>query len=413
LAGALKTEKVRCKLLVVRHVNVEIPHLKEGPMSSKWFGRLLLCLAFVLMVTASARSDGDRDSDHGSDFTQTNLVSDISGLATITDANLVNPWGVSHTPTSPFWVSNLGTKTSTLYAVTDSTTVTKAALTVAIPTTASGPQGPTGQVANTNTSSFLVKNGGDGGTAHFIFASLNGTISAWDKGTTAFIQVTTAGAVYSGLASNGAQTVLYAANDAGTGSVDVFDSTFTPLKLGTGAFVDPDLPTGLVPFNVADISGDVYVLYAPSGHTNQSGAEFGSGAVAVFTEGGVFVKELVVGGRLAAPWGITLAPPSFGRFASDLLIGNFSYLHSEINAFDPVTGKFRGTISIDTGSNTAGGLWTIAFGVGGSNGSPDTLYFTDGINGEKDGLFGALSPNPEKHCEDCDDDGGHDSHGGW
>jgi uncharacterized protein (TIGR03118 family) len=182
------------------------------------------------------------------DFVQVNLVSDISGLATITDPQLVNPWGVAHSSTSPFWVSNQGTNTSTLYAVTDKTTVSKVNINgngiVNIPTAGSGPQGPTGQVSNTNTASFLVKNGGDGNSAHFIFANLNGTISAWDTGTTAFIQVTTAGAVYTGLAINGAQTRLYAANDAGTGSVDVFDSTFAPVSLAAGAFVDPALPMG-------------------------------------------------------------------------------------------------------------------------------------------------------------------------
>jgi uncharacterized protein (TIGR03118 family) len=240
-----------------------------------------------------------------------------------------------------------------------------------------------------------VKNGGDGGPAHFIFANLNGTISAWDAGSTAFIQVTTPGAVYTGLTSNGPQTRLYAANDAGSGSVDVFDNTFAPVSLAAGEFVDPRLPTGLVPFNVQDIGGNVYVVYAPAGRASQTSAPLGAGAVAIFDENGNFVKQLVEGGRLSAPWGVALAPPSFGPFGSYLLIGNFSYLHSEINAFDPINGKFHGTILIDTGGNLPGGLWTIAFGVGGSNGSPDILYFADGINGEKDGLFGAISANRE------------------
>jgi len=122
-------------------------------------------------------------------FVQTNLVSDIPGLAVITDGELVNPWGVSHSNTSPFWVSNQGTNTATLYAVTDKTNITKVNINppagfVAIPTTAQGPQGPTGQVNSTNTSSFPMNNGGDGGSAHFIFANLNGTISAWDTGPT-------------------------------------------------------------------------------------------------------------------------------------------------------------------------------------------------------------------------------------
>lgn len=333
------------------------------------------------------------------DFVQTNLVSDIPGLGTVTDPELVNPWGVSHSSTSPFWTSNQGTNTATLYAVTGKTNVSKVNVNpptgfVAIPKTAagtaSGVQGPTGQVNNTNTSSFPVGNGGDGGSAHFIFVNLNGTVSAWDTGPAAFIQVTTPGAVYTGLAINGAQTRLYAANGA-AGTVDVFDSAFNPVSLGDGAFVDPSLPSGLVPFNVQDILGDVYVAYAPAGRAAQISAPFGAGAVTVFDEDGNFIKELVTGSRLAAPWGIALAPASFRLLANLLLVGNFSYVHSEINAFDPISGKHRGRLPINTGGIRPGGLWAIEFGVGGSNGSPDVLYFADGINGEMDGLFGAIS----------------------
>ena len=333
------------------------------------------------------------------DFVQVNLVSDIPGLATITEPELVNPWGVSHSTTSPFWTSNQGTNTATLYTVTDRTNVTKVTVNppagyIAIPTTAAGPQGPTGQVNNTNTASFPVGNGGDGNSAHFIFANLNGTISAWDAGTTAFIQVTTPGAVYTGLAINGAQTRLYAANDAGTGSVDVFDSTFAPVNLGADAFVNPALPDGLVPFNVQDIGGNIYVTYAPAGPRNMRQRPLGAGAVAIFDEDGNFITQLIAGSRLAAPWGITLAPAGFGRFINHLLVGNFSFLHSEINAFDPTTGKLRGTIRINVGKgHTPGGLWAIEFGVGGNNGDPNTLYFADGINGEADGLFGAIFAN--------------------
>jgi len=325
---------------------------------------------------------------------QTNLVSNISKLAAVTDDNLKNPWGVSHSTTSPFWVSNQGTSTATLYKVTDETDVSKVALTVAIPKFGTGPaQGPTGQVNNGNTECFpvSVSSGGDGGSAHFIFANLNGTISAWDKGTTAFIQVTTRGAVYTGLAINGAQTRLYAANDVPPGRIDVYDCSFKPVNLGPDAFKDPSLPTGLVPFNVQHIGGDVYVTYAPAGLQNMRQAPLGAGAVAIFDEDGNFIQELVSGSRLAAPWGITIAPPGFRRFSNDVLVGNFSFLHSEINAFIPSNGKLHGTIPIDTGGKPPGGLWAIEFGVGGSNGSPDVLYFADGINGEMDGLFGAIT----------------------
>jgi hypothetical protein len=104
----------------------------------------------------------------------------------------------------------------------------------------------------------------------------------------------------------------------------------------------------------------------------------------------------VTGSRLAAPWGVALAPASFGPFGGDLLVGNFSFVASEINAFDAATGALEGTIPIDVGpGNTPGGLWGLSFGNGGNGGSPGTLYFADGINGESAGLFAALAPVPE------------------
>ena len=335
-------------------------------------------------------------------FVQTNLVSDIPGLAIITDSSLVNPWGVSRTATSPFWISDQGTNLTNLWSVTGPTTVVKVTAVnpptgnIAIPTLGSGPaQGPTGQVSNVNPSpsSFPVGNGGNGGSAHFIFANLNGTISAWDTGPTAFIQVTTPGANYSGLAINQAQTQLYAANQAGTGSINVFNSSFAPVSLGAGAFTTPTAISalGLVPFNVQDIAGKVYVTYAPSGLAAQRGATAGMGAVGVFDESGNLLQT-IIGSQLAAPWGVALAPASFGEFGGDLLVGNFSFVESEINAFDPTTGAFQGTIPVDPGSgNTPGGLWSLQFGIGGMNGDPNTLYFTDGIDGETHGLFAALS----------------------
>jgi uncharacterized protein (TIGR03118 family) len=361
--------------------------------------RNLFPKAFLVTSTVvGALSAGALRADDAK-LVQTNLVSDLSSLrATITDPELVNPWGVSHLPTSPFWVSNQGKSTATLYAVTDETNVTKININppagfVKIPTTASGPQGPTGQVSNSNAECFpvSVSSGGDGKSAHFIFANLNGTISAWDTGPTAFIQAMgTTATVYTGLAINGGQTRLYAANTS-LSSIDVYDCSFKPVSLASSAFVDPSLPKGLVPFNVQDIGGDVYVTYAPAGRPAQISADLGQGAVAIFDEDGNFIQELVAGSRLAAPWGITIAPPGFRRFSNDVLIGNFSFKHSEINAFIPSNGKLHGTIPIDTGGQKPGGLWAIEFGVGGNNGSPDVLYFADGINGESDGLFGAIT----------------------
>jgi uncharacterized protein (TIGR03118 family) len=335
-------------------------------------------------------------------YVQTNLVSNIPGLAEITDPSLVNPWGVSFITSpfsSPFWVSNQGTSTSTLYKVTDSTLVAKEPLTVDIPTTASGPQGPTGQVSNTNSSSFILS---DGSSALFMFANLNGTISAWNSGlgTSAAVEVTTPGASYTGLAVNEAHTRLYAANDS-AGTVDVFNRSFKPVSLGDNAFKTPEViaKRDLVPFNVTDLGGNVYVTYAPEGHTAQTKADLGDGAVAVFNERGQLEPfGVLLGGPhdpLAAPWGVAVAPSDWGRFSGDLLVGNFSYAHSEINAFNLETGRFEGTIPISAGSGQLpGGLWDLTFGGGGSNGSPNTLYFTDGVNGETGGLFGAITSEP-------------------
>src|SRR3984893_4990348 len=266
-------------------------------------------------------------------FVQTNLVSDIAGLATITDSSLVNPWGVSRTATSPFWISDQGTSLTNLWSVIGPTTVTKMTAVnpptgnIAIPPGGMGSLGPTGQVSNQNPSpsSFPVGMGGNGGSAHFIFANLNGTLSAWDTGPTAFIQVTTPGANYSGLAINQARTQLYAANQAGTGSINVFNSSFAPVSLAPTAFATPAAISALnlVPFNVQSLSnGNVAVTYAPAGRASQIIATPGMGAVAVFDEGGTLLRTMV-GGPLAAPRGITIAPANFGPFSGDLLVGNF------------------------------------------------------------------------------------------
>ena len=320
-------------------------------------------------------------------FAQTDLVSDIPGLAAITDPSLKNSWGISRSATSPFWVSDQATGLATLYSVTGAG-VTKVGLTVTIPATGSGPQGPTGQV-NNSTTSFVVGSA----PANFIFANLNGTISAWNGGlgTTAQIEATTSGAVYTGLALDPSSKQLYAADDA-HGRIDVFNASFAPVSLGASAFVDPVLPGGLVPFNIQDIGGTIYVTYAPAGRPAQTSATEGMGAVATFDTNGNFISQLVNGSKLASPWGLALAPASFGAFGGDLLVGNFSYAASEINAFDPMTGTFEGMIPIDVGGNSPGGLWGLVFGNGGSGGDPNTLYFADGINSEADGLFGAIAP---------------------
>lgn len=339
-------------------------------------------------------------------YIQTNLVSDLPNLAKVQDTALVNPWGISYNPVSlsPVWVSDQGTNFTTLYAVTGSLSVAKVAPAptngdILIPTTASGPQGPTGQVANTTTS-FQIPILSPVGTtpAHFIFANLNGTISAWAQGPTpAAIEATTPGAIYTGLAigSVSGTPYLYAANGAGTGSVDVFNGSFAPVTL-SGSFTDPNLPAGYVPFNVQNINGEIYVTYAPAtigaDRTPQTMAALGKGYVDVFDTSGNLIRRVISDNMLAAPWGIALAPADWGPFSNDLLVANFSYINSAINAFNPTTGDFVGSIPFDIGAgNTPGGLWALEFGMGGNDGTPQTLFFTDGINGETNGLFAAIT----------------------
>src|SRR6516164_4921408 len=330
-------------------------------------------------------------------YIQTNLVSDVPGLAQITDPNLKNPWGISESATSPFSISDQHTIVSTQYAVT-AAGVSQVPGTIAIPTTLAGPQGPTGQVFN-DTSSFLV----NGTPATTIFANLNGTISAWNTGTLAQVVVPATGAPHSGLdmGSNASGDFLFAANPK-QGRIDVFDSSFHPVTLGTGVFgnfVDPNLPAGLVPFNIDNINGVLYVTYAAAGlPAARNSAPEGVGAVAAFDTSGNFIQQVTSGGKLASPWGITLAPSTFGQFGGDLLVGNFSYVAGEINAFDPVSGAYQGTLADENGNTLLAGsqgLWYLTFGNGGNGGLADTLYFTAGLNAETDGLFGAIIPTPE------------------
>ena len=343
-------------------------------------------------------------------FKQTDLVSDKSGLAMITDSNLINPWGVSFIPgASPFWISNQGTGTSSLFQVTGSTGVAPANLlappatnfAAILPPVVAGFPGPTGQVANSAMKSFDI---GGAGPAFFIFANLNGSISTWNpsnangpthNAATVVVAAPTTGpgALYTGLAINSDGNRLYAANGI-TGKIDVFNGSFGATSV-SGGFADSAIPSGFVPFNVEDIGSKVYVTYAPAGRDAQTNATAGMGLVAVFSEDGVLQQNLVSGGPLAAPWGVAIAPAGFGQFGGDLLVGNFSSKDSGINIFN-AAGQLVDTFDVNPGAgNTAGGLWDLTFGGGGLAGDPDTLFFTDGINGEHDGLFGALTvPEP-------------------
>lgn len=347
----------------------------------KWALRPWMLPLAVSIVVATPTLLYSAPSDFNS-FGQTNLVSDIPGLANFTDPDLVNPWGVSFSSGSPFWVSDNGTGLSTLY----NTQGVKQGLVVSI----LGPGGtgsgtPTGQVFNPKSSDF---NG-----AHFIFATEDGTINAWSGGTTAAQPVDNfPGAVYKGLAlaNNNGANFLYAANFRG-GTVDVFDNHFNPV----GSFTDANLPMGYAPFNIQSFGGQLYVTFAlqnAAKHDDVAGP--GHGFIDVFNPDGSFVRRLVSMGALNSPWGLAVAPGDFGKFSNDLLVGNFG--DGKINAFDPMTGAPIGTVDGTNGQPLViDGLWAIIFGNGGNGGSKDVLYFTAGINHEADGLFGAIStPEP-------------------
>ncbi len=336
-------------------------------------------------------------------FNQTNLVSDIPGLAQKTDPNLVNAWGISESSGSPFWISDNGTGLSTLYTVPSSgaPSVTINSLVVTIPGAVTGTtSAPTGQVFN-----FLAGSGAfklhNGNAAAFLFDSEDGAISGWNGGTTADIMVNnTPGAVYKGLAisdfQSGAQKgTLYATNFR-AGTIDAFDSNFNPTL--TGDFVDPNLPAGYAPFNDSVINGELYVTYAvqdAAKHDDVAGP--GNGLVDIFNLDGSFDERLISNGQgsaLNSPWGMEIAPSSFGQFAGDLLVGNFG--DGEIHAYNATTGAFLGTLDGANGNPLViDGLWALTIGNGGSGGSLNTLYFTAGPNGESDGLFGSLTVAPE------------------
>jgi uncharacterized protein (TIGR03118 family) len=373
--------------------------------------RLLPLTSVMTTATAfAALCAGAGVANAADGFTQTNLVSNMPGLAATTDSSLVNPWGVSFANGSPVWISDQGTSTSILPGVTGGAGVTPTAFTVRIPPGGAG-TGPTGQVANAlaiagnPAAGFdVTAGGGNGAPADFIFANLNGSISAWNgmPTTQAHTQTTVMGASFTGLAINQADTELFAANTAGAGGIDVFNNAFQQISM-PGAFMTPTAVStkGLVPFNVTDLGGNVFVTYAPSGHTAQTMATAGQGAVAEFSENGGLEKT-IVGGPLASPFGVAIAPSSFGKFGGDLLVGNFSFVPGVadmINAFNPVTDAPVGSIEVDPGmengmANTAGGLWSLVFGGSLNDGNPNTLFFTDGINGETGGLFGSLTAAP-------------------
>lgn len=326
-------------------------------------------------------------------YVQTNLVSDIPGVAASTDPNLKNPWGIASSATSPFWVSNNGTGTSTLYNSLGQPFPVGGALVVTIPPAPGGT--PTGQVFNGG-SGFLLA---PGQPARFIFATEAGTIAGWNPSTSPTnaikeVDNSAIGAVYKGLAiaNNGSGDFLYAANFA-SGAIDIFNSSFAATTL-SGSFSDPTLPSGYAPFNVQNLAGTLYVTYAVQGAAGDDVAGAGNGIVDAFDTNGNLLRRVTTGGVLNSPWGLALAPLGFGEFGGALLVGNFG--DGVINAFDPTSGTLLGTLLDATNSPIVNdGLWGLRFGNGGNGGRLDTLYFTAGLNDEKNGLFGSIAVVPE------------------
>jgi uncharacterized protein (TIGR03118 family) len=338
-----------------------------------------------------------------SSYSMSKLVSDGSVAAISTDSHLVNPWGIVMAPGAPVWVADNGSQTSTVY---DGKGAVEATI-VNIPPGLNGAADPTGIVFN-GSSDFVITKGAASGPAKFIFDGEGGTISGWasqvdPQNAVVMYDDGAGGAVYKGLAlatdATGANR-LYA-TDFHNGKVDVFDATFKKVTVA-GGFTDTTLPAGYAPFGIQALVVQnqtlLYVTYAkqqpPDNHDNADGA--GLGLVDVYDTSGTLKSHLIpAGGKLDGPWGLALAPANFGTLSGMLLVGNFG--DGIINAFDPVSGAFVGTIEDAMSQPIANpGLWGIAFGNGAQNQPTTTLYFAAGIASEADGLYGRidLGANP-------------------
>jgi uncharacterized protein (TIGR03118 family) len=333
---------------------------------------------------------------------QVNLVSDLPGMAPLTDPDLVNPWGLALLPTSPLWSADNGVDVSTLYsAAPAATTAAKvAAVRVTFP---DKPELPTGQVANGGTG-FVLSNGTTSAPARFIFSTITGHIEAWAPGVNpnlgdATTKATVTGASYTGLAiaTATAGDQLYAAN-FGQGRIDVFDSTFAPVQTSRFAFRDFLLPRGYMPFNVQTLNGHIFVAYAQvNKQTGRAKDGVGLGIVDEFTVDGRFVARVASRQSLDAPWGLAIAPASFGDLAGSLLVGNFG--NGRINVIDLSRhgNKGPGNNKITQLRDTNGKvisierLWSLTPGTA-STGGVDALWFSAGIGNETHGLLGLLRP---------------------
>jgi uncharacterized protein (TIGR03118 family) len=340
-------------------------------------------------------------------YVQTNLVSDLPGLAMHQDQDLKNPWGLSSGPATPIWVSDNNAGVATIYRGDGTKFIlnngTQQVPAVEIPAPGNVPGGtPTGTVFNATTD-FHVSQNGKSAPSRFLFATEDGTIAGWAPSvnfqsaviavdnSTATDSAGDVGAVYKGLASgsSGGNNYLYATNFR-FATVDVLDKDFNQVTL-TGSFSDPSIPAGFAPFGIQNLNGSLFVTYAKQDaakHDDVKGP--GNGFVDVFRTDGTLVGRFASGGTLDSPWGVVLSPASFGSFHEDVLVGDFG--DGRINAFTQA-GGFRGQLKSATNAPIQiDGLWGLRFGNGGAGGDTGTLFFSAGINGEADGLFGTLTP---------------------
>jgi uncharacterized protein (TIGR03118 family) len=323
-------------------------------------------------------------------FTVTNLVTDDQSVnaAQITDPHLLNAWGISYSPTSPFWVSSNEAGLSVLYRVDP---VTNATTKLGLEVTSPGAGNVTGQVFNAGIAA------GNFNGDNFLFVSEDGTISGWRGalGTNAeVLQTASPTNSYKGAALSviGADAYLYSANFA-SGKIDVLKGNAAAPDLA-GSFTDPNIPTGYAPFNIQLLGNTLYVTYAlrdPVSGDDVAGP--GNGFVSAFGLQGNFIGRVASDGTLNSPWGLALAPLSFGQFAGDLLVGNFG--DGRINVFDSSNtflGQLLGAGGIPLEID---GLWGLIPGNGGSAGNPQSIYFSAGPGDEEHGLFGVLAvPEP-------------------
>jgi len=354
-------------------------------MTIRSFARLATVVAvaaFAAWVAGAAIARAEADI-----YTVHPLVADsVAAGASATDASLVNGWGLSAGPTTPWWTANNGSDTSTLYSGVGA----KLALTVTVP------GAPTGTVFNGNAAAFSVTQNGKSGAARFLFATEGGMIMGWSptaNGTAALVGADRSGtgAIYKGLAI--ANDKLYA-TDFHNGRIDVFDKSF---NLVPGGFSDPKIPKGFAPFGIQALAGNIFVTYAQQDAAKKDDvAQPGQGYVDEFTPDGALVAQVVNSQKKNAPlnaaWGLALAPADFSVFAGNLLVGNFG--NGRISAYTQRGTKwvYKGQLRHADGSSIEiDGLWAIAFGNGAAAGPANTLYFLSGPSEETHGLFGSIT----------------------